>query len=69
MKKKLIFGFMPLPIGALITPMLPELGVPIILLSTRLLQDKYEWARQLNVWIDKKFALLKAKFRDSRKKR
>jgi hypothetical protein len=68
MSKNLIIGFILLPIGVLVTPLLPEFGVPIILLSTRFLQEKYEWARRLNLWVDTKFASLKAKFRKFRKK-
>jgi hypothetical protein len=61
-------GFILLPIGALITPLLPEFGVPIILLSTRFLQEKYEWARRMNIWVDSKFSSVRAKIRRSRKK-
>jgi hypothetical protein len=68
MSKKLLIGFILLPIGVLITPILPEIGVPIILLSTRFLQEKYTWARKLNIWVDAKFASLKAKFRKFHKK-
>lgn len=68
MSKNLIIGFILLPFGALLTPILPEFGVPIILLSTRFLQEKYKWARRLNLWVDAKFAALKAWFRDRRKK-
>jgi hypothetical protein len=65
---KLIIGFILLPIGVLVTPLLPELGVPIILLSTRFLQEKYEWARRMNIWVDSKFSSVKAKIRRFRKK-
>jgi hypothetical protein len=68
MSKKLLIGFILLPIGVLITPILPEFGVPIILLSTRFLQEKYLWAKKLNIWVDAKFASLKAKFRKFGKK-
>jgi hypothetical protein len=68
MPKKLLIGFILLPIGVLVTPVLPEFGVPIILLSTRYLQEKYSWARKLNLWVDAKFASFKAWFRKSRKK-
>jgi hypothetical protein len=68
MSKKLLIGFILLPIGILITPILPEFGVPIILLSTRFLQEKYLWAKKLNMWVDAKFASLKAKWRIFRKK-
>jgi len=68
MSKKLLIGFILLPIGVFITPLLPEFGVPIILLSTRFLQEKYLWAKKLNIWVDVKFASLKAKFRKFGKK-
>jgi hypothetical protein len=66
--KNLVIGFILLPIGVLITPLLPEFGVPIILLSTRYLQEKYEWARRLNLWVDAKFKGLKAWFHNRRNK-
>jgi hypothetical protein len=68
MSKKLLIGFILLPIGVLLTPLLPEFGVPIILLSTRFLQEKYLWARKLNIWVDAKFASMKAKFPKFRQK-
>jgi hypothetical protein len=68
MSKKLLIGFILLPIGVLITPLLPEFGVPIILLSTRFLQEKYLWARKLNIWVDEKFRTAKARFRNLYKK-
>lgn len=58
---KQIVGFLLLPLGLLVTPLLPELGVPIILLSTRFLQERYAWAKKLNIWVDAKFASLKEK--------
>lgn len=66
--KNLIIGFILLPVGVLVTPLLPEFGIPIVLLSTRFLQEKYEWARKLNVWVDSKFTSIKAKFGKFRKK-
>lgn len=66
--KKILTGFILLPVGVLITPLLPEFGVPIILLSTRLLQEKYLWAKKLNIWVDAKFSSLKVWFRKLHKK-
>ena len=66
--RNLVIGFILLPIGVLITPLLPEFGVPIILLSTRFLQEKYEWARRLNLWVDEKFNAVKTWFRKRRNK-
>lgn len=68
MSKKLVFGFILLPVGVIITPLLPEFGVPIILLSTRFLQEKYEWARRFNIWVDSRFESAKAWLRKSRNK-
>ena len=68
MSKKLLLGFILLPLGVLITPLLPEFGIPIILLSTRFLQEKYEWARRLNIWVDEKYNALKVWFRNRRNK-
>jgi len=68
MSKKLQVGFILLPVGVLITPILPEFGVPIILLSTRFLQAKYTWARKLNIWVDAKFVSAKVWFRKLRRK-
>jgi hypothetical protein len=68
MSKKLLVGFILLPIGILITPILPEFGVPIILLSTRFLQEKYTWARKLNISVDAKFVSAKVWFRKLRRK-
>jgi hypothetical protein len=68
MSKSLIIGFVLLPIGILVTPLLPEFGVPIILVSTRFLQEKYEWARRLNTWVDIRFKAVKAWFRKLSKK-
>ena len=68
MSRNLVIGFILLPIGLLVAPLLPEFGVPIILLSTRFLQEKYEWARRLNLWVDVKFRAVKAWFRSRRSK-
>ena len=60
---KLTIGFILLPVGVLLTLVLPEFGVPLILISTRFLQVRYEWARKLNVWVDKKYVQFKAWFK------
>ena len=59
MTNRLIIGFVLLPIGVLLTPLVPEFGVPTILLSTRFLQEKYLWAKKLNLWVDARFASAK----------
>ena len=62
MSRNLVIGFILLPVGVLLTPLAPEIGVPIILLSTRFLQEKYKWARRLNLWVDAKFEAAKTWF-------
>jgi predicted DNA repair protein MutK len=57
---KLTIGFILLPVGVLVSILLPEVGIPLILISTRFLQVRYEWARKLNIWVDKKYAQFKA---------
>ena len=53
---KLAVGFIFLPVGIFLTIILwPEFGIPLILLSTRLLQDKFKWARIFNIWVDNKY--------------
>jgi len=57
---KLIIGFILLPVGVLLTLiLLPEFGVPLILISTRFLQVRFKWARAFNVWVDTKYKQFK----------
>ena len=49
---RLCGGFLALIVGVVITIPLPEFGVPLVLLGTRLLGDKYEWARIVNQRVD-----------------
>ena len=60
---RLVGGFSALVVGALITIPLPEFGVPLVLLGTRLLGDKYKWARVLNQKVDSGWAAIKAWFK------
>jgi hypothetical protein len=61
---KLLIGFILLPVGIFLTLILwPEFGIPLILLSTRLLQDKFKWARTFNVWVDNKYKQFKVWFK------
>jgi hypothetical protein len=61
---KLIIGFILLPVGILLTlVLLPEFGIPLILVSTRFLQVRYQWARTFNIWVDKKYKDFKAWFK------
>ncbi|MFM2277434.1 MAG: hypothetical protein RIT12_830 [Actinomycetota bacterium] len=61
---KLTIGFILLPIGLVLTlVLLPEFGVPLILISTRFLQVRFQWARTFNIWVDKKYAQFKIWFK------
>lgn len=57
---RLVGGFGALFFGALITLPLPEFGVPLVLVGTRLLGDRYQWAKTLNSKIDVGWAKIKA---------
>jgi len=60
---KLTIGFILLPVGVLVSILLPEVGIPLILISTRFLQVRFQWARRLNIWVDKKYAQFKVWFK------
>jgi len=61
---KLIIGFILLPVGVLLTLILiPEFGVPLILISTRFLEVKFKWARAFNFWVDTKYKQFKVWFK------
>jgi hypothetical protein len=61
---KFIIGFILLPVGVLLTLiLLPEFGVPLILISTRFLQVRFKWARAFNVWVDTKYKQFKVWFK------
>ena len=57
---RLAGGFSALVCGAVITLPLPEFGIPLVLLGTRLLGDKYKWAKTLNQKVDAGWAKTKA---------
>jgi len=57
---RLCGGFLALILGVVITIPLPEFGVPLVLLGTRLLGDKYKWARIVNQRVDVGWARTKA---------
>ena len=57
---RLFGGFLALIVGVVITIPLPEFGVPLVLLGTRLLGDKYKWARIVNQRVDVGWARTKA---------
>ena len=52
--RNLIIGFILLPVGALLTPLVPEFGLLLIILSTRFLKEKYSWAERINSWAEAK---------------
>jgi hypothetical protein len=61
---KLIIGFILLPVGIVLTIiLLPEFGIPLILISTRFLQVRFKWARTFNVWVDNKYKEFKVWFK------
>ena len=60
---RLFGGFLALIIGAIATIPLPEFGIPLVLLGTRLLGDRYAWARVLNRKVYSGWAKTKAWFK------
>lgn len=60
---RLAGGFGALIAGALIALLLPEVGIPLVLLGTRLLGDRYRWAKTLNAKVDVGLAKTKAWFK------
>lgn len=60
---RIIGGFGALISGAIITIPLPEFGVPLVLLGTRLLGDRYKWAKNLNKKVDVGWAKTKVWFK------
>jgi hypothetical protein len=57
---RLCGGFLALILGVVITIPLPEFGVPLVLLGTPMLGDKYKWARIVNQRVDVGWARTKA---------
>ncbi|NBO07727.1 MAG: hypothetical protein EBV22_05535, partial [Actinobacteria bacterium] len=60
-------GFLLLPIGTILLPLLPELGVPLTLLATRFLGRKLQWARRFNTWVDNKWSNLRTRLKGGRR--
>ncbi|MFM9128276.1 MAG: type II CAAX prenyl endopeptidase Rce1 family protein, partial [Candidatus Limnocylindrus sp.] len=56
-------GFTLLPIGIIIFPIAPEFGIPLLLISTRLLGRRFAWARRFNAWVDARWMSLRARLR------
>jgi hypothetical protein len=59
----LLLGFVTLPFGVILLPVAPEFGVPILLVATRLLGRRFDWARRFNGWVDGKWQALRARLR------
>ena len=59
----LVLGFTLLPIGIIIFPIAPEFGIPLLLISTRLLGRRFAWARRFNAWVDARWMSLRARLR------
>ena len=57
---RLIGAFVILVAGVLVTLPLPEFGIPLILLATRILGDRFAWARVVNAKVDAGWAKIKA---------
>lgn len=57
----LSIGFVLLPLGVVLLPLVPELGIPLLLVATRLLGRRFAWARRFNAWIDSKWRALRAR--------
>lgn len=57
---RLAGGFGALVAGVLTALPLPEFGIPLVLLGTRLLGDRYKWANALNAKVDIGWAKAKA---------
>ena len=64
----LVIGFILLPVGALLTPLVPEFGLPLIILSTRFLKEKFIWAERINSWAEAKLKSARNWFRKRRNK-
>jgi hypothetical protein len=60
---RLAAGFAALICGGLVTLLLPEVGIPLLLIGTRLLGDRYRWARTLNQKVDLGWKKTKAWFK------
>lgn len=63
----LLFGFLLLPLGGILLPITPEIGVPVLLVATRLLGRRFQWARRFNAWIDGKWQGVRARLKGDAK--
>jgi hypothetical protein len=60
---RLAGAFGALLVGAITALLLPEVGIPLVLLGTRLLGDRYRWAKTLNAKVDVGWSKTKAWFK------
>jgi hypothetical protein len=59
----LLIGFILLPFGVVLLPLVPEIAIPTLLLSTRLLGRRFEWARRFNGWVDQKWQAVRTRLK------
>jgi uncharacterized protein len=59
----LLIGFIMLPFGVVLLPLVPEIAIPTLLISTRLLGRKFEWARRFNGWVDRKWQAVRTRLK------
>jgi len=57
---RLIAAFGILAVGIVLTLPLPEFGIPLILVATRMLGDRFAWARVVNAKVDAGWNKVKA---------
>jgi hypothetical protein len=56
----IVLGYAAVAMGAVVTVVLPELGIPLLLVGLRLLGRRYAWARSANRKIDAGWGATKA---------
>jgi membrane protease YdiL (CAAX protease family) len=59
----LLIGFIMLPFGVVLLPLVPEIAIPTLLISTRLLGRRFEWARRFNGWVDQKWQAVRTRLK------
>ena len=60
---QLVGGFSALAGGVIFTLPLPEFGIPLVLLGTRLLGNRYRWAKAMNSKVDIGWARVKVRLK------
>lgn len=64
-----IAGFLLLIPGTLTIFILPEIGAPLVLMGTRLLGERFKWARAVNHRVDRTWAKVKSWLNKMKRKR